>query len=590
MQATVLSHTSGSHFLKSCFFLFGCILYFLCPPPVLGQEVSPTPQASPGSTPQNLPKTQSTSDEIISHDIPATFKVRVNFVLVRVVVRDSNGRVIPNLKKEDFQLEDNRKLQSISSFSLETPASHIPTVEMDSAQPSSEGVAVKVPSLPQRFVALFFDDLHLATSDVMSSRKAAMKLLAALQPGDRIGIFSTSGQMEQDFTADHRALETALQRLSPHPLSRHSPQDCPPMTLYEAYQIVEVHDQIALRVATQDASNCTSNSVAAGALAQQAAQVGLEAGESELQFSFRNLDTLIHRMTALPGQRVIVMMSPGFFVTPSMRQSSDIIDRATKANIVINTIDARGLYVSSVYDAATPGGDPLRTEFIAMEESIQNGVLAELSDGTGGLFIHNRNDIDEGLLQAAAEPDVSYVLGFSPQNLKLDGKYHHLKVTLTNGQKGTLLARHGYFAPRGESDPEATAKEEVQQAIFSQEELRELPIQCQTRFFRGANSSRLTVITRLDTKGLKFHKSDGLNTDKLTVATAIFDQNGNLLTGLERTIDLKLKDASVEKLNTTGIGVKFDFDLQPGTFLVRIVVRDSEGAQMAAMNRGAVIP
>ncbi|HTQ59076.1 MAG TPA: hypothetical protein VMI32_02565, partial [Candidatus Solibacter sp.] len=60
----------------------------------------------------------------MAHDSPATFKVRVNLVLVRVVVRDTDGKVVTNLKKEDFQLSDNRKPQVISSFSVETPASH----------------------------------------------------------------------------------------------------------------------------------------------------------------------------------------------------------------------------------------------------------------------------------------------------------------------------------------------------------------------------------------------------------------------------------------------------------------------------------
>src|SRR5229473_5996735 len=76
-------------------------------------------------------------------------------------------------------------------------------------------------------------------------------------------------------------------------------------------------------------------------LAQIAAQRELTTGESGIQFSFRNLDALIRRMSALPGRRIIVLMSPGFFVTPSMHESGDVIDRATKANVVINTIDAR---------------------------------------------------------------------------------------------------------------------------------------------------------------------------------------------------------------------------------------------------------
>jgi hypothetical protein len=47
--------------------------------------------------------------------------VRVNLVLVRVVVRDGSGKIVTNLKKEDFQLTDNRKPQVISSFNTETP-------------------------------------------------------------------------------------------------------------------------------------------------------------------------------------------------------------------------------------------------------------------------------------------------------------------------------------------------------------------------------------------------------------------------------------------------------------------------------------
>jgi len=285
------------------------------------------------------------------------------------------------------------------------------------------------------------------------------------------------------------------------------------------------------------------------------------------------------------------MMSPGFFVNPSMEQSGEIIDRATKANVVINSIDARGLYVSSVYDASNsvPLG-PIKTQFVTLEESAQADILAELADGTGGTFFHNRNDIDQGLLQAAAQPEVSYVLGFSPQNLKLDGKYHHLKVSLVNKQKWALQARHGYFAPHGEADPEATAKEEIQQAVFSQEEIHDVPMECQTQFFRGASGVRLSVVTRLDTKGLRFRKAEDRNNDNLTVTTVIFDENGNLLTGQQKTISMKLRDVTLERVNKSGLSVKSSFDLQPGTFLVRVVVRDSEGAQMAAMNRGVVIP
>jgi VWFA-related protein len=596
-----LSRPSSSLPRTVWFTFLGGIFFFNCLPVARAQAPSATsqaPQAPQADTSQNAPKTdaKAPSDEIVSHDTPTTFKVRVNLVLVRVVVRDSNGKVVSNLKKEDFQLADERKPQIISSFSMETPVSHVSTVKMDSAEAASEGTPVKAPELPQRFVTLFFDDLHLSMQDAMQSKQAATKLFAAMGAGDRLAIFTTSGQVKQDFTTDRGKLEEALQRIVPRPLSESSPNDCPPMTFYEAYLIEDANDPTALQVAISDVAKCSGASgKTAQNLAQAAAQRELTLGESQIQVAFSSLDALIRRMSALPGQRIIVMMSPGFFVTPAMHQTGGIIDQATKANVVINSIDARGLYVSSVYDASDatpvdPRTNPVTTQWVMAEETVQNDVLAEFADGTGGTFFHNRNDIDQGLLQAAAEPEASYLLGFAPQNLKLDGKYHRLKVTLTNKQKWVLQARHGYFAPHGEADPQTTAKEEIRQAIFSQEELNDLPIECATQFFKSSNGVRLSVVTHLDTKPLKFRKAEDRNNDNLSISTVVFDENGNFLAGQEKILDLKLKDTTLERVNRAGLSVKSSFDLQPGTFLVRVVVRDSEGAQMATMNRGVVIP
>jgi VWFA-related protein len=533
-------------------------------------------------------------------DTPATFKFSVNYVLVRVVVRDRDGKVVKNLKKEDFLLTDNRKPQIISTFAAETPASHVPAVKMDPAEiaaTGSVGAPVKAPDLPSRFITLLFDDLHLSTQDAMLSHQAALKLLAARGSGDRISIFTTSGQVEQDYTSDYEKLEGALERIVPRPLMQMTSTDCPPMTFYEAYQVAEANDPIALQVATADAASCMGNPTGAAAMAQAAANRQLSLGESQLNFTFKNIESMIRRMTTLPGQRIIILMSPGFFVTPIMRESGEIIDRATKANIVVNTIDARGLYTSSLFDASNPGtGNPnpltfvQKSQYITIEESLQDDVLAEIADGTGGVFFHNRNDIDQGLLQAAAEPEVSYVLGFAPQNLKLNGSYHHLKVALAGKQKFSLQARHGYFAPRGTTDPAAAAKEEIEQAIFSQEEMHEVPIECQTQFFRSENGVRLSVVTHVTTTGLKFRKAADRSNDDVVVSTAIFDENGNLLTGQQKTVYMKLRDITLSNLNKGGFRVKSTFDLQPGTFLVRVVVRDSEGAQMGAVNRGVVIP
>ena len=132
-------------------------------PPPATNGVSQTPAATAAASDSNKPSDANVA-EVTTHDTAPTFKVRVNEVSVRVVVRDESGKVISNLKKEDFQLFDNRKPQAITSFRLETPETNtvkpqaVTTENPDGGAPT----VTPVPVLPQRFVAVVFDDADLA--------------------------------------------------------------------------------------------------------------------------------------------------------------------------------------------------------------------------------------------------------------------------------------------------------------------------------------------------------------------------------------------------------------------------------------------
>src|SRR5882762_1127757 len=83
--------------------------------PTIAQHPAPAAPAQDASAKTNAtgtpaqPPPSNDNQEVSSRDTPTTFKVRVNLVLVRVVIRDASGKVISGLKKEDFQLFDNRK-------------------------------------------------------------------------------------------------------------------------------------------------------------------------------------------------------------------------------------------------------------------------------------------------------------------------------------------------------------------------------------------------------------------------------------------------------------------------------------------------
>jgi VWFA-related protein len=568
-----------------------------------GQQIPPKSEPTQ-SAPSQKPPTNENA-EVSSRDTPATFKVRVNLVLARVVVRDALGNVVGNLRKEDFQLFDSGKPQVISAFSVETPQSHaaLPVTQASEGEPdaSSEAAAKIAAGLPQRFVSILFDDEHLAMEDAVFVRTAATRLFGALAASDRVGVYTTSGQVTQEFTDDRELINKALLGIVPR-ASLGAEHGCPEIGYYQADLIEVKRDTQALGVATEDALQCEFQGnpamrPEAQALAESAAANVLAAGDSQTELTYRRFEEAIRRLSSMPGQRVMIFVSPGFIFSTLTLGPTDIIDRATRANIVINTMDARGLYTPDVLgDISDPPRDSRRTvgfkaSYRVVSQTAQAQVLGELADGTGGTYFHNRNDLEEGFRQAAAAPGVSYLLAFSPQNLKLDGRYHILKVSLTNKLKYSVQARRGYYAPRTAADPVETAKREIEEALFSQDEIRDLPVELHTQFFKKDEAeARLAVVTHLDLRGIRFRKAEGRNRDDFTLATAIFDENGKFVTGGEKIVEMRLLDTTVDRLGHSGITVKSSFDVKPGTYLVRQVVRDSEGAQMAAKNGAVVIP
>jgi len=571
-------------------------------PPPAAPAASPSVQ-TPAEPAKPQAPVSNDNAELSSRDTAPTFKVRVNLVLVRVVVRDQQGRVVPNLKKEDFQLTDNRKPQTISTFSVETPESRvIATTTGADTDASADPAAAKAvaAALPQRFVSVVFDDERLTMQDAMFVRNAASKFFDSLAASDRVGIFSTSGQFTQEFTDDHELLRKSLLNIISHSPTAGT-HDCPDISYYQADMIQNKSDVQALAVATEDAVECAfqgdeNQKAVAQSMAQTTAGSVLAREDSSTEYALRHMEDAIRRLGSMPGQRIMVFVSPGFIPSTLQLEFSYVVDRATKANIVINTIDARGLYTPDMGDITNPNIDTpaiagYKSMYRVAAQSAQEDVLAQLADGTGGTFFHNRNDVDEGLREAGAAPAMTYLLGFSPQNMKLDGSLHTIKVSFVHKTNYKIQARHGYFAPRHVTDPVEAAKQEIQEALFSQDEIRDLPVDLHTQFFKTDNyQAKLAVLTHVDIKGVHFRKADGRTRDDLTVATAIFDENGNYVTGGEKIVQMKLLDPTYDRMLQSGLNLKSSFDVKPGTYLVRQVVRDSEGSQLAARNGAVVIP
>src|SRR5258708_20276001 len=155
--------------------------------------------------------------------------------------------------------------------------------------------------------------------------------------------------------------------------------------------MVNKSEQQALDVATEETIQCAFNGdatmrAAAQSLAQSAALRMVAQGDSETQYTYRHLDEVVRRLANMPGQRVLVLVSPGFITSTLQFEASETVDRATRSNIVINTIDARGLYAPDVGgDIADPPHASFRTAGLKLSYRLpapfpQEDVLPQLAD------------------------------------------------------------------------------------------------------------------------------------------------------------------------------------------------------------------
>jgi VWFA-related protein len=583
------------------------------------QSAAPAPQSAPSSQP-----------EVVSHEAPAAFSSRVNLVSVPVVVRDREGQPVGNLRQEDFQLFDKGRAQVIARFAIEESASE---TSFEKPGPASAPDARK-PSLPDRYVAYLFDDVHMKPGDLLNARQAANRHLEqTLDTRTRAAIFTTSGRTTQDFTADAEKLHATVNRIQPWEGILDKQHDCPYVSYYLADMLINRSHALSPGLSDNQVISMMNADPALAALVSEtivcehlpqlapgtpvpvstivqilwplrnAAGLALAAGVEETRTSLSAMRDLVRSMSALPGNRSVVMVSPGFLLSEDHRlNENDIFEKAIHAGVTINTLDVRGLAATPGFTADdkgyTSGYAGQMAQYESDAASLAQDLLGEVAAGTGGTFFHNNNGLEEGLKELAARPEYVYVLGFSPDNLKLDGSYHGLKVTLKNGAGLTAEARRGYWAPNHAVSAAEQAQEEVEDAVFSRQEISDIPVKLHTEIFKQSEATgafsgnaQLLIEARVDLNTLKFRKADDRNRDTLTVVTGLFDENGRYIKGTQTVLELQLKDQTLESVRGSGpMKVsKVTFDLPPGRYVVRVVVRDTEGRSMAAQNQGVDI-
>jgi VWFA-related protein len=413
--------------------------------------------------PPTVPPPPAPDKDVVLH-------VNVNELLVPVVVRDKRGAAVGNLTAKDFTVLDQGKPRTVTGFTLVRSTVPVQAVHGD-AQHAAADTPVAQAAAQNRFIVFLFDDLHMEPADLVRTQKAAIAAMdTSLGATDYAAVISFAG-VNSGFTRDRIALQTAVMKLTVHNSLRHDTHDCPDIDYYSADKILNQHDETEFQIAVAKVMACTNMRAivpgtsngssgldnpdnAAQRMALSAASHALAMGEQDARASLAAVSAVVHAMAKLPGQRSLILVSPGFLsLSPEMMFfKSSLLDEASASDVIVNALDARGLYAGNV-DASQGSnttisqivGGTSQDSFNAMQQS--ENALAELANGTGGKFFHNNNDLEGGLKSLMAPPEYVYMLQVALNDVKPSGTYHRLQVKVDQADL-QVQARRGYFAAK----------------------------------------------------------------------------------------------------------------------------------------------
>jgi len=562
----------------------------------------------------------------------AVLHSEARLVEVEIVVRDSRGKPVKGLSRDDFEVLDSGKRREAVAFSVENNASQATAVglqtEARAGPPAPVPPSVPVPAQSlsaRRSIALFFDDVNTPPGDLGRAKIAASHFIKEeLSAGDAIAIFDVSAGEVVRPTSDTNLLITAVQGLQSHPrLSAGGIGSCPRITVYQAYQISS-GDPTALQSAVLEDCQCpghdetqclafeevpayAASSAGAGdgkvggyapATTAIVTEVKTQASATWLQAqlvsesTFDAIRVCLKTLATMPGKRMLLIASSGFVSGDVGPQEDAIVQDALRAGVVINALDAKGLYaeaptrpLNEPTDATALHPLSMIYEARSLGERLesQDAAMARFAESTGGLFFHNNNDLNLGFYQLGVIPEVAYELAFQPAE---DGKYHELKVELKNKRSGFVQARPGYLAPNDAAAAQRNQIHALDQAITGNQDSNAIPAEVTLQLAKTtANGRRLSLNIHIDTRGLPFERQKDIHLEKLHFVVVLYDLQGTFITGREAEMEMALKPESYERLTETGITGTLSLEAAPGFYTLRSVVQEGAQGKLTAETR-----
>jgi VWFA-related protein len=378
----------------------------------------------------------------------AVFRTSTQYVRVDVVVTDKDDKPIEGLTKDDFEILEEGKPQTVADFT----AVSIPAVSREIAvnvarEPQPDVVTNTPPAPDSRLFAIVVDDLHLIEQDLVRIKRTLTDLVNMMSPEDEVAlVFVSHSNLSVNFTRDtskimarieniKAALGFGLDALAAGPDVEQPPGGLPAAARGRAESMVD-------KVAGPPPSRFRA------AYAMHAA--------TALQLVAKALAGSSH------GRRAVFFVTGGTTIDPFRADAGDaldldfrgvqdeykrVFDTAKRADVPIYVIDPRGnLSAAEAVRGAPPASEAILGR-IRGNIAIQHNNMAAIAVNTGGRAIFNASDMTRMMQDIVRENGSYYLLGYYPQPFVADGKFHDIQVRVKrDGVR--VRARAGYDATK----------------------------------------------------------------------------------------------------------------------------------------------
>jgi VWFA-related protein len=503
-----------------------------------------------------------------------TFKVQVDYVDVDVLVTDKQGRFIRDLTKDDFQVFEDGKRQTIANFSVVD----IPVERFDrplySPEPFEPDVETNEAPFQGRIYVMILDDLH---TDVLRSAnvKNAAKLFIQRNLGanDVMAIVHSGGRSEaaQEFTRNKRLLLASVDKFMGRKLQSIT---LAKNEVYYRQRDLGLTDRVLDPYEQERAYN-----------AQQ---------------SMRLLQDVAEWFGSVRGRRkTIIFVSEGidYDISDVIRQydspgsmASGIIDdirqtiaATARSNVSIYGIDPRGLTnlnddtigVTALADQDNPtagiGQASLRNELQMSQDS-----LRALADETGGFAAVNTNQFSSAFQRIVEDNSSYYVLAYYPPTDKKDGKFHRIDVKVTRPGL-TVRARRGYMAPKARA-PKTTGptntSAEVLDALNSPLPVSGLTMRMFAAPFKAA-APNASVLVGVELLGRDLQLKEN---SKIELSYVAVDAKGKTFGAKTDALTMNLKPETKSRVQASGFRILNRVELPPGRYQLHMASHEAGGS------------